>query len=91
MTNYQYISTFESEIFDLLKNDFLVTFPLSRGTKIQDLGLDSLDNVVFLITMEKKFNIQIDDEVWNNFYLSLNTLGDFFDNFHSKIVAKSQK
>lgn len=46
---------------------------------VQDLGLDSLDSIELLLTLEEQYNVRIPDEIYRNFV----TVGDVVSYFES--------
>lgn len=49
-------------IAETLREKFRVEIPLTPETKLEELGLDSLDQISFLYTLEEKTGVKIPDE-----------------------------
>lgn len=58
-----------------LKETFNVAAPVAPETSLKDLGLDSLDQIKFLFTLEEKTGVKIPDEDLDRY--NLERLGQF--------------
>jgi acyl carrier protein len=58
-----------------LKETFNVEAPVAPETSLKDLGLDSLDQIKFLFTLEEKTGVKIPDEDLERY--NLERLGQF--------------
>lgn len=60
-----------------LQETFNVSAPMAPETSLKDLGLDSLDQIKFLFTLEEKTGVKIPDEDLERY--NLERLGQFAD------------
>jgi acyl carrier protein len=49
-------------IVETLREKFRLEMPVTPETRLEDLGLDSLDQISFLYTLEEKSGVKIPDE-----------------------------
>lgn len=82
-------------IFNKLNNCFnklgvdLNELDLNQDTLCNDIGLDSLDLIEFVMYIEEEFNITMSDDEMNKYLdrrKSLNQLGDIFIKDHGKEI-----
>jgi len=64
-------------VFVALRERFNIETPLTPETTLKDIGLDSLDQISFLFTLEEKSGVKIPDEDLDKY--NLENLGQFAD------------
>lgn len=50
----------EEEIFDILKKDFMIN-KINLYLRLDELGLDSLDEIEFRVSLKNKYKIEFPD------------------------------
>lgn len=78
------------EIKDYINKEVSCNILITKETKIQELGLDSLDLVDLVFLLEKKINYQIPDE----YIIKIKTINDLIEivfKFNNKDKLKKIK
>lgn len=71
------------EITSLLRDKFRVQTPLGPDTQLNETGLDSLDVINFLFSVEEKTGVKIPDEALDTEDLrTLGAIADYIDRQH---------
>ena len=74
----------DKEICDILQShtgNFFTNKHVDPGTTRQSLGMDSLDEVEFLIEIEEKYGIELPDGTWDN----VHTVNDLINNIKANM------